>query len=161
MKTKIVILLALFLLVGLVVSSIDVRGIWRAKFASKRDKKTIVSIFDTKKKANIEEIQDRSVFTHADMAGYWVLFMHMPDETQVVDLNIDNKGCIIESSDPKMKDRMCSIDENGKVIIYTLNNMRLIGSMQQEGQYLDGMITIKGKRNPVPFSAHKISDRGQ
>ncbi len=159
MKTKTVILLASFLLVGLVVLSIDIGGIWKAKFASKRDKKTVVSIFNTKKKANIKEIQDQSVFACTDMAGYWVLFMHMSDETQIVDLSIDNKGRIIESSDPKMKGRMCSIDKNGKVSIYTSNNMRLIGSMQQDGQYLDGMIIMKGKRNPIPFSAHKILDK--
>ncbi|MCD6569900.1 MAG: hypothetical protein J7L53_04270 [Deltaproteobacteria bacterium] len=159
-KNLIIISLVSGLLVGVAVFSIGIGDAWTPEFGKKTDRDiTITSTSNAKKKIDIKEIQDQSVFTIKDMAGYWVLFMHLPNETQTVDLSIDNKGRIINSSDKKMLDNVFSIDKNGKISMHISANMRFTGSMQPDRQYLNGMVSIKGKRRPIPFSACKISDK--
>ena len=94
---------------------------------------------------------------HHDLAGHWTLFLHYPDYTQGIDLEIDIHGKIISFSSDLLKDARLQIMEDGTICIHN-GTLRLPGIPEPDYSYFKGMATIKGRKNPVPFSACKISE---
>jgi hypothetical protein len=105
-----------------------------------------------------KEKQDKAVLLQKDMAGYWMLFIHFPEQTKSCDIVLDERGSIIQSSDSRLADRTFIINKNGRIHFVSSDKMKFSGAIQSDKHYLNGMVNIEDK-GPVPFSACKISDK--
>ncbi|MBN1635328.1 MAG: hypothetical protein JW920_02370 [Deltaproteobacteria bacterium] len=93
-----------------------------------------------------------------DLTGHWTLFLHYPDCTQGVDLDINTSGEIVSSNGSLLKDARLNILKD-RTIYVNNSELSLSGILEPDYCYFKGMATIKGRKNPVPFSACKISER--
>jgi len=93
-----------------------------------------------------------------DLAGHWTLFLHYPDCTQGVDLDVNASGEIISSNGSLLKNARLNILKDGTIFVDN-GELSLSGTLEPDYCYFKGMATIKGRKNPVPFSACKISER--
>ncbi len=146
----------LFLLISAMVASLGIGAVVSARTGI--ENKGVPLILSGLLKSHSGEIQDQSVFFQEEMAGFWMLFIHFSEATQTVDMVLDSKGNIIQSSDPSLAGKSLLIGKNGRVIFISSDQMRFAGYIQQDGHYLDGMANVKDI-GPVPFSACKISDK--
>ncbi len=108
----------LFLLISAMVASLGIGAVVSARTGI--EDKGVPLILSGLLKSHSGEIQDQSVFFQEEMAGFWMLFIHFSEATQTVDMVLDSKGNIIQSSDPSLAGKSLLIGKNG--------NFYLIGS---------------------------------
>lgn len=110
----------------------------------------------SKKTVQISEIS-QDLYSLESLSGNWMLFLHYANETRSVDITIDTDGSVSSRDEAIIDDSSVSVDKDGFV---EMDNQKaqLKGTMNPEGNHLDGMAVIQGIKTPVPFSAFKIQE---
>ncbi|MEA2101828.1 MAG: hypothetical protein U9P80_04555 [Thermodesulfobacteriota bacterium] len=108
-----------------------------------------------KKTASISEIED-TTFTIQDLRGEWIFFMHYPNQTKTSDISIGSQGDISSTDNDLVQGLRLSLGAQGEIAARN-DRVRIHGNVQSGALYFKGIATIGKMKNPVPFSACRIS----
>ncbi len=114
----------------------------------------------TQKSVRISEIGEKR-YALAELAGNWTLFLHFPEQTQLVEYILDSEGGIQGASDERIRGLSFSLDEDEGRLVMENAHLRIEAALLKEGDYFKGTAFIKGTSSPVPCSACKIESNAE
>lgn len=110
----------------------------------------------TRKQPQITEL-DGPPADSSSLAGPWLAFLHYPDRTDTADIRINDSGIVTESTVDLLQGLHFSLTASGQILLEN-EHLSIKGQAGNNGDYLQGMATFPGKKNPVPFSACRMSE---
>ena len=117
------------------------------------------SIKRSKKTVLISEITE-NIYSHENLKGSWILFLHYPEKTACFDIEIDAEGMASSKDMSMINDLKTTIEKEGSVKMENVR-IRLEGKINTEANHISGMATIQGFKAPVPFSVFRIDSSGR
>ncbi|MGC9325964.1 MAG: hypothetical protein ACP5G0_14575 [Desulfomonilia bacterium] len=116
-------------------------------------KKTLAQAISGEETAVHSQTRDSSLLE--TIQGDWVLMLHYPTQTRMVDITILPSGTVQSRNRDVCEDMSISCSAE-RSLVMTNARMNIQGILDQTGDHMKGMATIQGTRAPIPCSAFKI-----